>query len=73
MNLAANRSLSFSMGTKKGCYKKETISTLGYGIGDLVGVKNHGDKWEHKAYLMSINFNNGSAFCIHQLGNNKKD
>jgi hypothetical protein len=27
----------------------------------LVGVKNHGDKWDHKAYLMLVDFENGFA------------
>jgi hypothetical protein len=31
------------MGTEKGGTNRESISTVGYGIGNLVGVKNHGD------------------------------
>jgi hypothetical protein len=27
----------------------------------LVGVKNHGYKWDHKAYLMLVDFENGFA------------
>jgi hypothetical protein len=48
----------FQSAQKNGATKRESISTLGYGIGDLVGVKNHGDKWDHKAYLMSVDFEN---------------
>jgi hypothetical protein len=43
LNLAANRRLSLS--SKKKCdTNRESISTVGYGIGDLVGVKKHVDK-----------------------------
>jgi hypothetical protein len=61
LNLAANRRLSLSMGTKKGDTNKESISTVGYGIGNLVGVNKHGDKWDHKAYLTSVDLENGFA------------
>jgi hypothetical protein len=46
------------MSTKKGDTNRESISTVGYGI---VGVKNHGDKWDQKAYLMLVDFENGFA------------
>jgi hypothetical protein len=51
----------FQSAQKNGATKRESISTLGYGIGDSVGVKNHGDKWELKAYLISIDFQNRFA------------
>ena len=49
------------MGTKKGDTKRELISTIGYGIGNLVGLKNHGDKWDQKAHLMLVDFENKFA------------
>jgi hypothetical protein len=60
-NLAANRWLPLSTGTKKGDTKRELISTIGYGIGNLVGLKNHGDKWDQKAHLMLVDFENKFA------------
>jgi hypothetical protein len=56
--LAANRRLSLSMGAKKGDTNRESMPTAGYGIGNLVELKNYGDKWVHKAYLMLVDFEN---------------
>ncbi len=59
LNLAANRRLSHLMGAiKKGDTNKESVSTVGYGRGNMVGVNNHCDKWDYKAYLMLVDFEN---------------
>ncbi len=50
LNLAANRRLSLSI-----CQKENKYHLLVM-VYDLVGVKNHGDEWDHKAYLMLVDF-----------------